>query len=280
MSPIEPAAARGDTAFRYHLLRAASERFQRNVAALDDEQRREAERLARRTFALEQRVLGAEEAQDVVIPESQLQKAFLDVRGRYEDADDFIADLHRNGLEPDGLRHALRRELLFDAVMQRVGARHAPISETDERLFYELHRERFRTPEKRSARHILITINDDYDENSREAARARLERIAAKLHKSETDVAVKPVADDLSSRFANQARRHSECPTAMEDGKLGKVVRGQLYPEIDAALFALPEGGVSGIVESPLGFHLVLCERIEPARDLPFKQVRERLHQA
>ena len=76
---------------------------------------------------------------------------------------------------------ALRRELTFDAVMQRIAAGHVPIAETDERLFYELHRDRFTAPEQRTARHILITINDDYSENTRSAARARLEAIAEKL---------------------------------------------------------------------------------------------------
>jgi peptidyl-prolyl cis-trans isomerase C len=57
-------------------------------------------------------------------------------------------------------------------------------------------------------------------------------------------------------------------------------VRGQLYPQIDAVLFALEEGAISGIVESPIGFHLLLCERIQPARALPFQQVRERIRKA
>jgi peptidyl-prolyl cis-trans isomerase C len=276
MNSTELAATRGDTAYSYHLLRAGSERFQRNLASLDEGQRREAERLARRTFALEERVLASDEAQDILIPAAQLEQAIQDVQARYHDIDEFAADLRRNRLDPAGLRHALRRELTFDAVMQRVGARHDPISETDERLFYELHRERFKTPEQRSARHILITINDDFAENSRDAARARLEQIAATLNKAASN----PAADGLTGRFARQARRYSECPTAMEDGKLGSVVRGQLYPELDAVLFALPEGGVSGIVESQLGFHLILCERIQPARDLPFNQVRDRLHDA
>jgi parvulin-like peptidyl-prolyl isomerase len=44
-------------------------------------------------------------------------------------------------------------------------------------------------------------------------------------------------------------------------------------------LFSLPEGGISGIVESPIGLHLVLCESIHSARDLTFAQVRDRLRQ-
>jgi peptidyl-prolyl cis-trans isomerase C len=257
------------------LLRAATERFQCNIGALDETQRVEAEAQAQKTFDLEDLVLSCDEARQVLIPDQQLHQALQEVAGRYQDDDEFEADLARNGLDSAGLRHALRRELLFDAVMQRVAADYAPIAETDERLFYELHRERFEAPEQRTARQILITVNDDYSENTRDVARARLEAIADKLRADS-----KGGSGDTVQRFARQARRHSECPTALEDGKLGTVIRGRLYPAVDAALFGLDEGAISGIVESPVGFHLVLCERIQPGRALAFNQVRERIHTA
>ena len=214
--PDMPAASKTHTQaqsaeYRYHLLRAASERFQRNVAALEPEQRAEAERQARQTLELESLVLASTEARDVMIPDAQVQDSLKEVASRYDDAEEFRADLARNGLDTAGMTVALRRELTFDAVMQRIAAGHVPIAETDERLFYELHRDRFTAPEQRTARHILITINDDYSENTRSATRARLEAIADKLR---TDSG----SGDMIQRFARQARRNSECPTALEDG--------------------------------------------------------------
>jgi peptidyl-prolyl cis-trans isomerase C len=261
--------------YQYHLLRAASELFQSSIATLKPEQYAEAERQAKQTFSLEDLVLSSDEAGDVLIPDNQVQDAYQEVVGRYSDEHEFEADLAKNRMDSTGLRLALRRELIFDAVMQRVGAARDAITETDERLFYELHHARFAAPERRTARHILVTINDDYDENTRAAARARLEAIADKLR-----VDTSAANADAVQRFARQARRHSECPSAMDQGKIGTLIRGQLYPQVDAALFALDEGGISGIVESPLGLHLVLCERIQPPRTLPFHQVRERIHQA
>jgi peptidyl-prolyl cis-trans isomerase C len=274
MSQAKPhtAAVADRPEYRYHLLRAATERFQCGIAALSPQQRDEAERQARQTFALEELVLGSDEARDVIVPDSQVQAAYGEVQGRYADEDELETDLAHNGLDGAGLRAALRRELTFDAVMQRVGARHDAVAETDERLFYELHRERFEAPEQRAARHILITVNDDYTENTREAACTRLQAVADKLRCESRK--------GLTQAFARQARRASECPTAMEEGKLGSVKRGQLYPELDAVLFAMDEGEVSAVVESPIGFHLLLCEQIQPARTLPFNQVRERIHQA
>ncbi len=250
--------------YRYHLLRAASERFQTPPGALNVEQLAQAERQAGQTFALETLVLASPEARDTMIPDARLDESVNLIRQRYPDEETFLADLAQSGLDESTLRQALQRELIFDAVMQRIGARAAPVTEVDEQLFYELHRDRFTTPERRTARHLLITINDEFADNRRDVARARIERIAAQLN-------------GRADRFGQLARAHSECPTAMDEGRLGTVPRGQLFPELDAALFALDEGRVSGVLESELGFHLLLCERIEAATSITFDQARTKI---
>jgi peptidyl-prolyl cis-trans isomerase C len=249
---------------RYHLLRAALERFKRTPSALNPAELAQARRRAAETFDLETLVLGTLEAQGLVIPAERLEESVNAVAGRYPDAEAFTADLADNGLDETLLRRALHREFLFDAVMQRVAACRPEISGVDERLFYQLHRDRFTHPERRTARHILITVNEDFPENSRTAALARIEQLAGRL-------AGRP------NRFESLARRHSECPTALDGGRLGTVTRGQLYPELDAALFGLWQGEVSGVVGSELGFHVLLCEKIHPSRAVPFAQARERI---
>jgi peptidyl-prolyl cis-trans isomerase C len=252
--------------FRYHLLRAALGLFKRSPSGLDADQLVQARNQAATTFDLEAMVLAAPEAGGLIIPSQQLDEAVAEVAGRYPDADAFAEDLADNGLDEAVLRHALRREFLFDAVMQRVGARRPAVSDLDERLFYELHRERFTYPERRTARHILITVNEDFAENHRAAARARIEQLASRL-------------GGRPHRFGGLAGRYSECPTALEDGRLGTVIRGQLYPELDAALFGLGEGEVSGVVSSELGFHLLLCEKIHRGHTVPFSKARGQIRQ-
>jgi peptidyl-prolyl cis-trans isomerase C len=148
--------------------------------------------------------------------------------------------------------------------MAKVAARAPSIGELDLRLFYELHRECFTRPERHTVRQILITVNEDFAENRAAEALARLERLAERL-------------GGRAQRFGALARRHSECPSAMEDGRLGTVARGQLYAELDAALFALAEGEVSRIVGSELGFHLLWCEKIHPGISMPFNKVRDQV---
>jgi len=78
-------------------------------------------------------------------------------------------------------------------------------------------------------------------------------------------------------RFAEQALKHSECPTAMNGGLLGRMQRGQLYSELETVAFALAAGELSVAVESPLGFHLIYCEAIEAAGQRPLEEVSEKI---
>lgn len=132
------------------------------------------------------------------------------------------------------------------------------------RYRYFNYQHHFEAPELRTARHILITVNPDYVENTRLAAMARMQEIAGRLR-------------GRANRFHDMARRYSECPTAMEGGCLGEVRRGTLYPELDAELFRVNEGEVSGIVESEIGLHILLCEKIKPGRRTSYSKAAPRV---
>lgn len=64
--------------------------------------------------------------------------------------------------------------------------------------------------------------------------------------------------------FETLAILYSEGPSAAEGGDIGFMSRGELDPEYAKAAFLLKEGGVSKIVESQFGFHIIqLIERRE-----------------
>ena len=63
--------------------------------------------------------------------------------------------------------------------------------------------------------------------------------------------------------FATLAKKYSDDPgSAAQGGDLGFVKRGVFYPEFEAVAFSLAPNQISGIVESPVGFHIIqLLER-------------------
>ncbi len=251
-------------AVNYHMLRAASARHGRDPTHLGPAELAEVAREAERSRALEALVLASDEARGVRVPADELDAALEAIAARYADAAEMGKDLASNGLDRAALRAAVERELVFDAVLRRVANRHPAVTDDEVEAFYHRAPERFAKPERRTVSHILITVNEQFVENRRAAAARRIEAISAAL-------------DGRPQAFAQMARQHSECPTALQGGRLGTLPRGRLYPQLDAVLFTLAEGAISAPVESEVGWHLLHCERILDRVLLPLSEVRERI---
>jgi len=254
--------------FNYHILRYALSDFSQNVANLNEQQYLKVQEKAEKSYQLESLVLASPEANNVHISSQQIEKAFDQISSQYNDQKEFLLDLDNNKLNEESLRQALKRELLFDAVMQRVIAENClEVSETDINLFYELHKSRFETPETRLTRHILITINEEFPENSFQSAQHKITEIEEKLK-------------GRYKHFADFASRFSECPSAMEGGKLGDVQQGQLYPELDKALFKMQENEISSIIQTEMGFHILWCEKINAKKVIPIDKAIDKIRQS
>ena len=248
----------------YLKLKLAQQLFQKRPANLEPEERQRVEQVASRQMKIEQRILATPEAAQVVLPASSLNQALAEIRGRYESEEDYRADLDKSDLDPIDLATSIERELVFDAVLERVASKTPVPSDTDVEIFYLVHQARFQRPENRTLKHILVTINDSLPGSDRDSAYRKITAIHLRLLKS-------------PRRFAEQALKHSECPTAMNGGLLGTLKHDQLFPELEPVAFALPLGEISEVVESPIGFHILYCVAIEDGGVLPLAVVREKI---
>lgn len=239
----------------YILLRAALSLFKKPPNQLGETELQQVQKQARNELNIENRVLNSPEATGVIISDEEIQLAYQEIRGRYDDETLFLEELAKNSLDETSLRAALSRQCKVNAILDRVGSRAPEVSNVDVELYYRLHPEKFALPERRTVSHIFISINPDYPENTRMAALQRANELHSKLHK-------KPY------KFADLALKHSECPTALQGGDLGTVPRGKLYPELDAVLFKLKADEISHVIESEIGWHILLCKQIHKAENL------------
>ncbi len=251
---IEPVVA-------YLALKVAQNLYNKAPDALQNAEFERVHSMAEEQFQLEERILRAPEARDAMVPPATLKAAFDEIRKRYPNEEELANDLAGNGLDVASYEEALERELRVEAILEKVATRMVKVSDMDVELYYHFHPDQFRRPESRQVRHILITINETIPENTRHTARERIQFIAARLNKE-------------PKRFEEQALKHSECPTALDGGKLGDLPRGKLFPELDEALFELKAGEISAIVETELGFHLLRCDAITPANVLSMEQAK------
>lgn len=244
----------------YTELKLAWGLFEKAPEALDPAQKLRLVEVAERQATIERMVLGTREAAGIIVPDRAMANALADIRCRYETDDDFQADLQRLGLDESELNAALRRELRVEMVLDKIAARTPSVTPVDAELYYRTHPEAFDRPEVRRLRHILVTYDSP---EKRQQAVNDLEAVRA----------LNPDDDG----FAEKALAHSHCPTAMDGGVLGPVKRGQLFPELEPAAFALAEGEISEVVESPMGLHVIRCDEILPHGLIPFDEIADKL---
>lgn len=254
------------TDMNYHILRVSLNRFGKSPAELDETQINEIRSQALREFRLEQLILNSDEGRDVHVPESVVAEAMERITTRYSDHEAFLQDLDDNGLDETRFHDAIAMELHATAVLDKVGSRSVDVSEIDCMIYFYMHKQKFDQPETRELRHILITINEDFPENKADAAYARLEAIRHRVKQ-------KP------KRFAEQAMKHSECPTALQGGLLGKLPRGQLFPALEEIAFKLKAGEVSEVLQSPLGYHVLYCEAVHNAGTVTFREAEPKIRE-
>lgn len=233
------------------------------AAAPDAAQRATIRAEAERQWRVQERILDAGEGLACRVDAAQVAAAFATIRGRYDSEAGFRADLAANGLSEAVLREALGRELRVDAILAQITSEAPAVSLQDAEIFYWQHQQRFIVPEARRASHILLTVNDALADKSASQVLAALEALASQLR-------------EAPDSFAALALRHSECPTALEEGVLGWVPRGHLYPELESALFAMLPGECR-IVASPLGWHLLRCEAIRAEAPQDFESVADKI---
>lgn len=248
----------------YCLLRTAQTLFNKTPKHLTEQERGQVAVQAKKEFIIENRILSSPEAAAVIITDEALDNAMQEIKDRYEDEQLFVTELAENNLDLVTLEQAVLRQCKVENVLETVASRASKVSEVEVGIYYHMHLDQFQQPELRAVKHILITINDEYPENSRENALKRINEIAAKLKR-------KP------QKFSDLAMKNSECPTALQGGDLGIYPKGKLYPEIDAVLFDMQEKQISPVIETEAGFHIIRCGKIEPAGTVSLKKAQSKI---
>ena len=176
---------------------------------------------------------------------------------------------------------ASKENTLFDRYVRDVIA--APIvTDKEMRDYYDKNQEQFATPEMVKVRHIVITSADAGPrQKTKTQAMEQIQAIATELKSIRFVKGTDPknVQQILTSRFAEAARKYSEDGSAESGGDLGWNQRGALDTTFEDVAFNLPVGTISGIVETPFGYHLVLVEGKKAAGTESYESARNSIRE-
>jgi len=67
--------------------------------------------------------------------------------------------------------------------------------------------------------------------------------------------------------FQQLASQYSLCPSGADGGELGWIRRGEAAMAFEEAAFALEDGGLSDVVETPMGYHIIQRLESRPRSD-------------
>ncbi|WP_457595432.1 peptidylprolyl isomerase [Hydrogenimonas sp.] len=194
------------------------------------------------------------------IPDSILKREEKKIRKAFGSDEKFEAGLKRANLTLD----EFRRELYNDLLMQKLYDKEVKADLDDEalRAYYEKNRYKFKVPEKIKIR-LIYTRNDPTDPKGKEKALSRAKEALEKIKSGED--------------FADVASKYSNAMSRIKGGDMGFIHKGMLDEPIEKAAYALKEGEMSEIIETPTGCYIVKLEEISPSVQLKFEEVKDRL---
>jgi peptidyl-prolyl cis-trans isomerase D len=170
-----------------------------------------------------------------------------------------------------------------------------PVTEDQLASYFESHKAKYQLQERRSFRYLLVDVNQlrqvvkpgdaelraYYDQHiDRFKMQNRLLFKTVGKTEAEVEEIRKKALDVLAklkkgAKFEDLAKQYSDDPSSKDKGgDLGWLVEGQAEPEIEKVAFSLPNGGISDLVKTQYGFHILRVIDHQPARTVPFEEVR------
>lgn len=156
-----------------------------------------------------------------------------------------------------------KRGMKLVVIDAAAAANSVTVTDDQIRRAYDQNRDRYRTPDRVKARHILLMTSGKPAEEE------------AKIKAQAEDVLKQVKA---GGDFAALATKYSEDPVSkVKGGDLDWVVKGYTLPEFEKALYDLKPNEISGLVKTNVGYHIIQAMEKEQARLKPLEEAKAEL---
>ena len=185
----------------------------------------------------------AEKEHDITVSDEEIDQAWDDTVANYGSEETFVSLLESIRMTEESYRSSLESSLAQEKLRDAV----APVEEpTDEEIIAYANENLASYNDARRSSHILIKVDEDADDTTREEAHRKAQEILDKLN-----------AGNIT--FEDAAKEYSEDSSAEAGGDVGWDKLTTFVTAYQDALSQLQPGQMSGIVETTYGYHIILC---------------------
>ena len=193
----------------------------------------------------------------IVVTDEELMNAIKDLlRRRNISQDDLQKALDREGTTLEVYKKGVREQLMRIRLIQREIKSKVAVSDEEIGAYYRKHREDYEGKETVRIRQILLPLPKEDDQAGKEKIRADAEAIRKLLLNGES--------------FELLSAKYSQGSAAAAGGDIGYIEKGMILHEVEEVAFSLSLNQISGVIESPVGFHII---KVIDRRGAGFKNI-------
>ena len=174
---------------------------------------------------------------DIPVTEKDIDAEVARVVQQVGGEENYKKALAAQGISEADFRKELEKGARVNMLVNQACAHVADPTEDEVTAFYEAHKAEYVEPHQVLCQHILVKGSND-------AALDKIKEIRERIVNDKAD-------------FAEEAKKHSDCPSGAQGGSLGWFGRGMMVPEFDKAAFEMKKGEVSGVVTTEFGYHII-----------------------
>ncbi|MCL1826719.1 MAG: peptidylprolyl isomerase [Candidatus Cloacimonetes bacterium] len=175
-----------------------------------------------------------------------VESQFNAVKAQFRSEEDFFRELRAAGMLPSDLKkyyeESYTEQFLRERLIQTEIRSKLKLSDADIHAFYLEEKQELPLRDETFQVAMILRIPGPSPETDKQAL-ATIEDVRDRVNRGED--------------FGQLAQEFSECPSAAQLGDLGFFARGMMVPEFENAAFRLDIGGVSEIVKTQFGYHLI-----------------------
>lgn len=166
------------------------------------------------------------------------------------------------GINPLEKKNELKEDIMIDKIMKENVYNRVKVQPKLLRRYYTENIDEFRQKKEVSMRQIMIKFSAH--NNNKEEALSLTQQIMKHLEKGED--------------FSALAKQYSNGPKAEQGGLLSFEEVNEMRKDLREAVYQLKDNERSGIIASPVGYHIFKMELIKPEKVQEFEEVQEEIY--